>query len=216
MAAGPEELVGLDYAGTVTFNSDMTYTTNFVGISGGSYTVPPSCLPIGVTCADVFPNCTGGSICTCPAPGAYASIIAGAGAIAGSGTYSIAGDDLIFSPPKSSILGITYCVQNGFLHLETNATVMQSDGSNTTRVTSEIVAQVQLRVRAWSSNHPNTCPPGDASLLPADGGAVRRQPRPLPLGPPPRQPIRPRAGLLMGAAACRRSNNLGAETILDG
>jgi hypothetical protein len=139
----PEDVVGLDYAGTVTFNSDMTYTTNFVGTSGGSYTIPPSCLPGGVACADVFPGCSGESICTCPAVGAYASIIAGAGAIAGSGTYSIAGDELTFSPPTASILGITYCVQNGFLHLETNTTVMQSDGTFTMPITSDIVAKMQ-------------------------------------------------------------------------
>jgi hypothetical protein len=138
----PEMLLGLGYSGSVTFNSDMTYTTaNFVGTGGGTYTVPPSCLPGGVTCADVFPNCSGGSICTCPVAGAGAGIIAGSG---GSGTYSIAGSQLTFSQaPSSTIEGITYCVAGGLLHLETNVTIIQSDGTRTSPVTSDIVAQMQ-------------------------------------------------------------------------
>jgi hypothetical protein len=138
----PQKLLGLGYAGTVTFNSDMTYTTtNFVGTSDATYTIPPSCLPGGVACADVFPGCSGGSTCTCPAAGAGASIIAGSG---GSGIYSIDGSQLTFSQaPNSTIDGITYCVEAGFLHLETNATIIQSDGTRISPITSDIVAQMQ-------------------------------------------------------------------------
>lgn len=134
----PEELVGLGYAGTVTFNSNMTYTANFVWTGGESYAIPSSCMPGGVTCAEVNPLCSGGSSCTCSAGAAGASIIEG------SGSYSIDGNQLIVSmEPNSSIAGIDYCVQGAFLHLETSLLIIQSDGTRIFLVTSDIVAQRQ-------------------------------------------------------------------------
>jgi len=138
----PEELVGLGYAGTVKFNSDMTYTSNIASIGGDpSFSVPTACLPLNVTCAQVLPRCTGpmGGPCTCPAVGA------GAATVKGSGTYSLqAGNQIVFSPdPNSTISGTVYCVQGEFLHLETVATIIQSDGTLISPVTSDVVAQKQ-------------------------------------------------------------------------
>lgn len=132
------DLVGLGYSGTVTFNSDMTYTATFVGYGGTNYTIPSSCLPTNLTCADVNPTCSGERTCTCPAFGAAAT------GIAGSGVYAISGHDLTFSQtPDSSSSGISYCVKDGLLHLETWSTVILSNGTRTMPITSDVVAQMQ-------------------------------------------------------------------------
>ena len=135
----PEQLLGLGYAGTVTFNSDMTYAASIVETgTAPRYTIPSACLPGGVTCTEVSPICSGGSTCTCLAAGA------GASAITGSGTYSIGGSELTFYPaPNSSIGGVSYCVQGELLHLETDVTIIQSDGTRVSLVTSDIIAQKQ-------------------------------------------------------------------------
>jgi hypothetical protein len=137
----PEELVGLGYTGTVTFNADMTYSSNIVSVGGDpTFSVPAACLPLNVACAQVLPGCTGpmGGPCTCPAPGA------GASAVQGSGVYSFQANQIVFSPqPNYTIAGTVYCVQGDTLHLETNATIIQYDGTRISPVTSDIVAQKQ-------------------------------------------------------------------------
>ena len=73
---------------------------------------------------EVSPICSGGSTCTCLAAGA------GARAITGSGTYSIGGSELTFYPaPSSSIGGVSYCVEEELLHLETDVTITSGDGT---------------------------------------------------------------------------------------
>jgi hypothetical protein len=138
----PEELVGLGYTGTVTFNSDMTYSSTIVSTGAApSFPVPSACLPLNVTCSQILPGCTGpmGGPCTCRAVGA------GAAAVRGSGVYSLpGGNQILFSPqPSSTISGTVYCVQDELLHLETNAIINQSDGTRISPVTSDIVAQKQ-------------------------------------------------------------------------
>jgi hypothetical protein len=86
-------------------------------------------------------RCAGpmGGPCTCPALGA------GASTVQGSGVYSLqVGNQIVLSPqPNDTISGIVYCVPDGFLHLETTATIIQSDGTRISPVTSDIVAQKQ-------------------------------------------------------------------------
>ena len=133
----PAQLVGLSYTGTLTFNSDMTYsTTDFVQTGSQSYVIPSSCVS-GLPCKEIAAvgpgTCSGRTSCTCSAS------VAPARSIAGSGTYTVAGNNLTFDQVgAATIEGISYCVQDGLLHLETYETVI-SGGLRTT-VTSDIVA----------------------------------------------------------------------------
>jgi len=132
------EIVGLDYAGTMTFKSDMTYTTtNLVERGAAGYTIPSSCLPGGVACADVNSTCTGAGPCTCSTSGL------GSNLLGGSGSYSLFGNDVTFTLPNGVETGFSYCVQGGLLHLETYVLVIYSDGTRITEISSDIVAQMR-------------------------------------------------------------------------
>jgi hypothetical protein len=133
----PEELVGEGFAGTLTFNSDMTYSASIVGTGTSTFTLPSTCLPAGVSCSQLIsPSCTGSGSCTCQAIPAFASLIGG------SGTYDLKGNDISFSPSQGSAQGTAYCVQGEFLHLESSETVI-GNGTTTMPITSDIVAQKQ-------------------------------------------------------------------------
>lgn len=134
----PEDLVGEGFTGTLTFNSGLTYTANIVrtGTGAGTFTVPSACLPAGVGCSQLVPACTGSGPCTCPA------LLPQASQIIGSGTYSLKGNDISFTPSQGSAQGSAYCVQGDLLHLTSSQTVV-GNGTSTTYITGDIVAQKQ-------------------------------------------------------------------------
>ena len=106
-------------AGTLTFASDMTFTST-VSVSGTTtVTLPPDCLG-GQTCAQVGTwfliqglsegGCTGTSSCTCPIPRPSLSIAFG--------TYSVADTMVSFANAAATpLVGKQYCVTGSTLHL---------------------------------------------------------------------------------------------------
>jgi hypothetical protein len=137
------QLVTLSYAGSVTFNGDMTYTTtHFTETRTDIDTYPSDCLASeGVTCAETSAiyggHCTGSSTCTCSTGGT-------GNVIGNSGTYSAVGDELTFSTTaNTSIQGYAWCVQNDLLHLITYETLLDTAGTPTPTIMSDIVAQRQ-------------------------------------------------------------------------
>ena len=149
------QLVTLSYAGTMTFNPDMTYTaTNFIENRAEIDTIPTTCLGAPVqTCAEEdaslksevntlsgtglsSASCTGSSTCTC-------SVASADKVIGDSGSYSLQGSNLTFNSDIGIFGGLSYCVQNGVLHLMTVAITEDSTGAQTMTVASDIVAQMQ-------------------------------------------------------------------------
>ena len=149
------QLTTLSYAGTMTFNPDMTYTaTDFIENRAEIDTIPATCLGAPVqTCAEEDTSlksevntlsgtglssagCTGSSTCTC-------SVASADKVIGDSGSYSLDGNSLNFNSDIGGFDGFSYCVQNGLLHLMTVAITEDSTGVETMTVASDIVAQVQ-------------------------------------------------------------------------
>jgi hypothetical protein len=149
------QLTTLSYAGTMTFNPDMSYTaTDFVENRAEIDTIPTTCLGAPVqTCAEEDTSlksqvntlsgtgfssagCTGSSTCTC-------SIAEADKVIGDSGTYVLDGNSLNFNSDIGEFEGFSYCVQNGLLHLMTVAITEDSTGAETMTVASDIVAQLQ-------------------------------------------------------------------------
>jgi len=110
----------IDISGTVTYNADLTYSSNVHETFTGTETIPLSCLGFA-SCAAVVSDspdstltCTGTTTCTCQ--------IGGSPAGNESGTYSLSGTNLTMVGPDDTTTN-TYCVQNGQLHLmETSET----------------------------------------------------------------------------------------------
>jgi hypothetical protein len=151
-----DKLAGLSYSGTVTFNpSLLTYTaTNFFQSRSDIVAIPSSCLVLlNETCADLnsayqtalserggSASCMGSTTCTCSATSKEA-------VVGTSGTYSVSEDQLNFTDfigtdEIDSYGPLSYCVQNGQLHLMTTETNV-GDGGVTTTIVSDVVAQLQ-------------------------------------------------------------------------
>jgi hypothetical protein len=146
---GNIKLLTLDYSGTVTFNPDLTYTSNDLAVTRAEIdTLPTSCLPTK-TCADQdkelkmsvgpsqflsYASCTGTSTCSCTIAQTNATLSPA------SGTYSLGVDQIVF--PGSSG-GWPYCVQDGLLHLLLIEAFVDSSGAQTTQINEDIVAQLQ-------------------------------------------------------------------------
>jgi hypothetical protein len=132
----PQEIVGEGFTGTLTFNSDLTYTASIVatGTGAGTFSVPSACLPAGVGCSQLVPACTGSGSCTCPV------LLPQASQLFGSGTYSLKANDISFMPSQSSAKSSAYCVQGDLLHLTSSQTMA---GTSTTSITDDLVAQKQ-------------------------------------------------------------------------
>jgi hypothetical protein len=140
------ELLSLSYTGSLTFNSDMTYTTTeFIENSRDLETIPSSCL--GKSCAQydtevktlnmgtgVSGGCTGSTTCACSFTRSL-NVFGNS-----SGTYSVLGNQLTVGTSQH----YSWCVQGDTLHLITDEiTVNDSTGMSTTLITSDIVAQRQ-------------------------------------------------------------------------
>jgi hypothetical protein len=151
--AGTVQLLTLSFAGTMTFNADMTFTfTDMANDRAEIDTVPTSCLPTK-TCAEQdaeyksmvktgalnYGSCTGTSTCSCTTAldGAYSQ----------SGTYSIQGNQFqtvsYFDGGGSDAGTGEYCVQDGLLHSLTIEEVMDSSGTFMAVVEQDVVAQLQ-------------------------------------------------------------------------
>jgi hypothetical protein len=150
------QLLTLSFAGTLTFNSDMTYVaTDFTETIAEVDTTPVSCWGYqGKTCADEdkllssqmsksgtgflsYASCTGSTTCACTLADTAAPVIGG------SGTYSLQGDLINFTTASTSYQGFSYCVQGGLFHLTSAATTVYDDGTEATTIGEDIVAQMQ-------------------------------------------------------------------------
>jgi hypothetical protein len=134
--ACPGESVGItavSVSGTVTFNSDMTYTFTALTSQGTySLSVPSSCLN-GASCSTVAgsleesgvfesASCSGSSGCSCTA--LQTPIVDSE-----SGTYTISGDTLTTVPGTGSTTTLPFCVMGSTLHLlDTSTTSMGAMG----------------------------------------------------------------------------------------
>jgi hypothetical protein len=146
------QLLTLAFRGTVTFNPDMTYTTaDFTEDLAEIDTTPVSCWA-GMTCADedktlkgdvklgfqlTYASCTGSTTCACTIASTGATVIGD------SGIYSIQGNFINFASPTTSYSGLSYCVQDGLLHLTVAGTSVDSTGASTSVIYSDIVGQLQ-------------------------------------------------------------------------
>jgi len=104
----------VDISGTVTYNADLTYSSNVAETISGTETIPLSCLGFS-TCAAVVSQspdstltCTGTTTCTCHVGGMPAGVE--------TGTYSLSGTNLTMVGPDGPETD-AYCVQNGQLHV---------------------------------------------------------------------------------------------------
>jgi hypothetical protein len=153
------QLLTLSFRGTVTFNPDMTFTTtDFTEDRAEIDTTPVSCWAgyqdMNRTCAEedqilkanvshgvllTYANCTGSTTCACTIAATGQTVFGD------SGTYSLQGSLINFTSASGadSYEGLSYCVQDGLLHLTVAATSVDSTGAQTTTVYSDIVAQKQ-------------------------------------------------------------------------
>jgi hypothetical protein len=149
-------LLTLSYAGTLTFNSDMTYTaTDFTETRAELDATPVSCWGyLNKTCAEEdealkaqvgeggsdlsYASCTGSTTCACTVAETAATVVGG------SGTYSLQGNLINFAAASAAGYGgYSYCVQDGLLHLTSAATTTYSDGTQATTIGEDIVAEPQ-------------------------------------------------------------------------
>jgi hypothetical protein len=115
------------YAGTATFDADMSFTVDLVVEGTKTVSFPESCLTSGgttVTCAQVMPpdfSCTAASEsgCTCMSPpsGGWRSE---------SGTYTTSGSTL--TTDGRSTNSYQYCVNGNTLHLTPSELITGFDG----------------------------------------------------------------------------------------
>jgi hypothetical protein len=152
------EIQTLSFAGTATFNPDLTYTApDFTEIRAEVDTTPVSCwggyqmrtcaqedqalkAQVGPVGTLSYASCTGSSTCACTVAETAAQVLGD------SGTYSLQGSLINFSSvsgPFSSLSGLSYCVQDGLFHLLEATTVVDGSGVATTSVYSDIVLQLQ-------------------------------------------------------------------------
>jgi hypothetical protein len=138
-------------SGTITFNSDMTYSTNFDETTSTTAVFPSSCLTSGsvtLTCSDLVTalssddeedggtgetvNCTmSGSNCDCTlAISAQAN---------DTGTYSTSGDTVTLTATGSTPTADTYCVQGNTLYVFSSDTTSGAMGTSS----AELVATMQ-------------------------------------------------------------------------
>jgi hypothetical protein len=118
---------GLRESGTITFNADLTYTSNAT-ISGSlSETVPSSCLTTGgvtVSCAQLNagfqPASDGGLAGSCVSGGGGSCVCSfqfPSQTSMESGTYSISGSTVTNTPTAGTASSSSYCVQGSTLTL---------------------------------------------------------------------------------------------------
>lgn len=143
------QVLSLNYTGSITFNSDMTYTTtDLIENTSDVETIPSSCL--GESCAQydtevktlnmgtgVSGGCTGSTTCTC-------SFTRALNVFGNVGSYTVLGNDLTFSSDVGTFENYSWCVQGDTLHLLTYEIVVNdSTGVSTTLITTDVVAQRQ-------------------------------------------------------------------------
>jgi hypothetical protein len=150
------QLLTLSYAGTLTFNSDMTYSaTTFTRTRAELDTTPVSCWGyLNKTCAGEdealkaqvgeggiglsYGSCTGSTTCACTVAETAETVFGD------SGTYSLQGNLINFATASGGGYGgYSYCVQDGLLHLTSAATTIYGDGTEATTIGEDIVAEPQ-------------------------------------------------------------------------
>lgn len=146
-------LSGVSPSGSITFNSNMTYSIASAAIDVSlDIGVPAGCLN-GESCAEVGAalaeelagsSCSGTSSCTCNA--SETSYLSPSSTSSDSGTYTISGETIILtsSDANADTSTMDYCVQGGdLLHFITVDTTMNTGPMGQATIDSDIVATKQ-------------------------------------------------------------------------
>jgi len=145
-------LAGVTPTGSITFNSNMTYTITSAAINVSlDIGIPASCLN-GETCAEVSAalqadvagsSCAGTSSCTCNAT--ETSYLSPSSTNSDSGTYMISGETVILtsSDANADTSTMDYCVQGSDLHFVTIDTTMNTGPMGQATIDSDVVATLQ-------------------------------------------------------------------------
>jgi hypothetical protein len=132
--------------GTVSFNSDLTYSFSENSTGLISWSIPSSCTG-GMTCAAYGAYvqagintgtfiCTGTTTCSCTQT-AVANVV-------DSGTYSLSGNNIVLtSASGGTTMTGAYCVQGGTLHLVTVDTTMNMGPMGQATIDKDVTAQKQ-------------------------------------------------------------------------
>jgi hypothetical protein len=129
-------------SGTITFNSDMSYSGN-VSVSGSETAVfPPSCLTQGTTCADlnqIFSLDPSGSHCSSQGSSCACTIVAPRMPLTSGGTYMTTSAGLLTETPEGGAPQQSdYCVQGSTLTFSPHAgSTMMGMSSGTVTLTKQ-------------------------------------------------------------------------------
>jgi hypothetical protein len=120
-------VTGLNVAGSISFNDDLTYSIDGL-VQQGKYTIniPSSCLG-GASCGSAATqlqgpggfataSCTGASTCACTAAQSPA-------ASSDTGTYVVSGTTFTLASISGANNTVSYCVQGPILHLVVTSTM---------------------------------------------------------------------------------------------
>jgi hypothetical protein len=122
----PTAVVNVDtnVSGTVTFDTNNTYTSDATIAETGSETIPASCLGGVITsCSELDESSTTGGLtlkvtCTGDATTSCSCDVSLSGTTSITGTYATAGDDVVLTPKGGTASSPTgYCVSGGALEL---------------------------------------------------------------------------------------------------
>ena len=137
----------LSVSGSITLNSDLSYSGSSVSVSETATESIPlscsgaaSCAGLSTSANGMTVTCSGTSVCSCRVSSTASGTAAGA--LGGSGTYSISGTTLTLQSSATSTMG-SYCVQGTELHLVSVDTTMNMGPMGMATIVSDVVALKQ-------------------------------------------------------------------------
>jgi hypothetical protein len=138
----------LAVSGSITFNSDLSYSGPSVSVSETatesvplSCTGQASCAALGTSSNGMTATCSGTTVCTCRVSSSASGTAAGA--LGSSGTYSISDTTLALQSSSSTSTMGSYCVQGTELHLVSVDATMNMGPMGMATITSDVVALKQ-------------------------------------------------------------------------
>jgi hypothetical protein len=136
----------LSVSGSITFNSDLTYSGSSVTMAETatesiplSCTGQASCAALSMSSNGMTATCSGTSVCTCRVTASASGTAAGG--LGSAGTYSTYGTTLTLQ--SSSTTTGSYCVQGTELHLVSVDSTMNMGPMGMATITSDLVALKQ-------------------------------------------------------------------------
>ena len=115
------QVTGFQASGTLTINTDMTYTTSTSTTASLQLVEPVSCL-MGGTCSQLsmsLSSSDGGTSGSCTTSGANCNCTGtfGGGATTEMGAYTVSGTTITTTPANGTSTTNSYCVQGTMLHI---------------------------------------------------------------------------------------------------